>query len=71
MLSHPAIGANADLEFNDFYQGRRVEKRVHTYSDSAWNLSQRRRFVWYNLLMVMELDCGTGTPVNTVLRKFT
>ena len=48
------------------YLGRRIEKKVYTYNGSSWSLSETRRFIWNNWLLLLELD-GDGN----VLRKLT
>jgi RHS repeat-associated protein len=48
------------------YFGRRIEKKVYTYNGSSWDLSETRRFIWNNWLLLLELD-GDGN----VLRKLT
>ncbi len=56
------------LEFRYDYLGRRVEKKVYTYNGSSWDLSETRRFVWYNWLLLEELDALNG---NAIVRKYT
>ena len=57
--------------------GRRVEKKVWTWDPNAasWDLTSHRRFVWYNWLLLLELDAldhdGDGQPDNAVMRKYT
>ena len=68
------------VEFDYDYQGRRIEKRVfNRASGTAWNTnpSERRRFVWYNWLMVMEIiESDTSSPPDGTMdakrvRRFT
>ncbi len=54
------------VEFKYDYFGRRIEKKVYTYNGSSWSLSETRRFIWNNWLLLLELD-GDGN----VLRKLT
>ena len=51
------------------YLGRRVQKKVWTYTGGSWSGPVERRYVWSGWLLLMELeDCGTGfQPV----RKYT
>lgn len=66
-------------EFDYDYLGRRIEKRVFTYGASSWNThpTERRRFVWYNWLMVMEIvETDTDSPPDGAMdtnrvRRFT
>ena len=56
------------------YMGRRVEKRVYDWDDpnGVWQTvpSLHRRFVWYNWLMIEELDVDPNSVI-TVLRQNT
>jgi RHS repeat-associated protein len=61
----PISGAKK-VEFKYDYLGRRIEKKVYTYNGSSWDLSETRRFIWNNWLLLLELD-GDGN----VLRKLT
>ncbi|MBW7905909.1 MAG: hypothetical protein LC135_11020 [Phycisphaerae bacterium] len=54
------------VEFKYDYLGRRIEKKVYTYNGSSWDLSETRRFIWNDWLLLLELD-GDGN----VLRKLT
>ncbi|MFO0837458.1 MAG: RHS repeat-associated core domain-containing protein [Phycisphaerae bacterium] len=52
--------------------GRRVEKRVSTYSGGAWSVTSVTRFVYDGWRLIEELDCSGGTGVPPViLRKYT
>ncbi len=43
-----------------------MEKKVSTYNGSAWSVAETRRFLWYNWLMLLELDDD-----DAVLKKYT
>ena len=56
------------------YLGRRVEKAVYAWDPNAADCSEtpelRRRFVYYNWLLLLELDATDPEDV-TILRKYT
>ena len=47
------------------YLGRRVRKTVETHNGSSWSETADTKFVWYNWLMLLELDDN-----DDVLRKY-
>jgi hypothetical protein len=49
------------------YQNRRVRKIVETYDGSSWSETLDRKFVWYNWLLLVELD---GED-DSVVKKYT
>ncbi|RMF73624.1 MAG: hypothetical protein D6744_15410, partial [Planctomycetota bacterium] len=51
-LSRPANRAERDA----VGRGQRVRKTVETFDGSGWSISADRVFVWYNWLMLDELD---------------
>jgi hypothetical protein len=65
----PAEGAKK-VAFAYDYLGRRVEKKVWTYTNGSWPTqpSLVRRFVWSGWLLLMELD---GLNNNAVVRRYT
>ncbi len=58
------------VEFVYDYRGRRVEKTVSTHNGTSWSVTDRRRFVWSDWLLVLELDATDPNDV-TILRKYT
>lgn len=67
-------GDGKKLEFTYDYMGRRVEKAVYAWDPNAtdWESDPelRRRFVWSDWLLVLELDATDPNDV-TILRKYT
>ncbi len=41
------------VEFAYDYQGRRIEKKVYTYNGTSWSVSETRRFVWDDWLLLL------------------
>ena len=67
----PASG-DKKVEFVYDFLGRRVEKKVSTHNGTSWSVSDCRRFVWSDWLLVLDLEGGAGVPpANTILRKHT
>ncbi|MFO0839575.1 MAG: hypothetical protein U1D55_13750 [Phycisphaerae bacterium] len=51
------------------YLGRRVEKKVETWTGNSWSVTSVTRFVYDGWRLLEELDCSTGSqPV--ILRKY-
>ena len=58
------------VEFAYDYLGRRVSKTVSTYTGSAWQVSQKLKFVWHGWLMLVELE-EDAQQDDDVMRKYT
>jgi RHS repeat-associated protein len=55
------------LEFKYDYLGRRVQKRVASWSGSAWSLTSERRFIYDGWNVMAEFDTTSGY---TMKRRF-
>jgi hypothetical protein len=55
------------VDFVYDYMGRRVRKVVEEHNGSAWVKELDRRFVYYNWLLLLELD---GLNGNAIVRKY-
>jgi len=64
------VNGDKKVEFVYDYMGRRVEKKVSTHNGTSWSVTDRRRFVWSDWLLVLELDASDPNDV-TILRKYT
>jgi len=58
------------LEFIYDYLGRRVERTLSTYSASAWSVTDRRRFIYYNWLCLVEYSVDGSGDLDDVLYKY-
>jgi hypothetical protein len=56
------------VDFVYDYMGRRVRKVVEEHNGSGWVKELDRRFVYYNWLLLLELD---GLSGNAIVRKYT
>ena len=50
--------------------GRRVERKVSEHNGASWSVTDRRRFVYSDWVVVLELDASDPNDV-TILRKYT
>lgn len=64
------VNGDKKVEFIYDYMGRRIEKKVSTHNGSSWSVTDTRRFVWSDWLVVLEFDATDPNDV-TVLRKYT
>ena len=58
------------VEFTYDYLGRRVSKTVSTYTGSAWQVSQKLKYIWHGWLMLVELE-EDAQQDDDVMRKYT
>ena len=58
---------NTKLEFKYDYASRRVEKKVYSWTGSAWQLEKHLKFVYYGFKCIEVLD---GTDSNSIKQKF-
>ena len=76
------LAGDQKVTFKYDYLSRRVEKKVYDWdtgdpndpNDDAWetNPTDWRKFVWYNWLMLEELECDpTDGSIEGVIRKYT
>ena len=68
----PVVASANDVkvEFTYDYLGRRVSKTVSTYNGSAWQISQKLKFIWHGWLMLVELE-EDAQQDDDVMRKYT
>ena len=61
----------AQAEHGYDHLGRRVQKKVWTYSGGSWDSPVARKYVWSGWLLLMELDDMAGGIGVSPVRKYT